>query len=377
MKNSRLNIGLIFGGKSTEHDISIISALQVYNALNKDKYNVYMLYIDKENNIYMGKELHKLETYKANTYLLHSKQVSLIKNDHEVYVIYKRKKIKIDCFVPVLHGEGVEDGTIAGILEFLGATYVTSDITSSSIAQDKIYTKDILKRYHITTPRYTWVLSNESCDIICESIKSKLRFPVIIKPARLGSSIGIEIANKPEELCDKLKGVFLYSNKLIIEEMVENIKEYNCAAFTFGGKIITSKIEEVTSLNEFLTFEDKYVEKKTKEDLSNKIIPANISEELEEKIIQLTKTIYQILGFKGVIRIDYMYDEKKQRLYFNEVNTIPGSYAYYLFDKCGISFDKMLDMLIKEALIEKMKQTKLVKVFKSNILSGKTLKLNK
>lgn len=376
-ENNKLNVCVIFGGKSTEHDISIISGIQVYNALDKSKYNAFVIYIDKENKAYMGKNLHLLKTYKKENIYKHTKKVSLINEFDHVYIKQKRKKIKIDCFIPVVHGEGVEDGTLSAILDFVGATYITSNITSSSIAQDKIFTKDILRKYHIITPRYLWVKQGDSSNNICENIKTKLKFPLIIKPARLGSSIGIEVVNNEAELIDKINKAFMYSNRLIVEEKIENFKEYNCAAFIFKNKIYTSCIEEVLSSNPYLTFEDKYISGKAKQEEQNRIIPASIPKALEEKIKNLTKIIYQVLDFRGVIRIDFMYDVKKELLYFNEVNTIPGSFAYYLFDKCDISFDKMLDMLIKESILKSTKDQKLIKVFKSNLLNTKSLKLNK
>lgn len=373
--NNKLNVCVMFGGKSTEHDISIISGLQVYNALNKDKYNVSIIYISKDNKMYIGNKLNTIETYKNNINYKYLKEVSLLNENNQTYIKHKNKTKIVDIFIPVFHGEGTEDGTISALLEFIGATYITSDITSSSIAQDKIFTKDILKKYHIQTPRYVTI--NKGL-VDYKQISEKLRYPLIIKPARLGSSIGIEKALNEEELIEKIDKVFLYSNRLIIEELIDNINEYNCACFRYNNKLYTSLVEEVKTNNDFLTFSDKYISenKKLKENES-RIIPASISKELEDRIKEVTKDIYQILGFSGVIRIDYIYDKTKQKLFFNEVNTIPGSYAFYLYEKNNLSFDIMLDMLIKETIINKEKQKKLIKVFDSNILQNKSIKLNK
>ena len=162
------------------------------------------------------------------------------------------------------------------------------------------------------------------------------------------------------------------------DKLIDNINEYNCACFRYNNKLYISLVEEVKTNNDFLTFSDKYISenKKLKENES-RIIPASISKELEDRIKEVTKDIYQILGFSGVIRIDYIYDKTKQKLFFNEVNTIPGSYAFYLYEKNNLSFDIMLDMLIKETIINKEKQKKLIKVFDSNILQNKSIKLNK
>ena len=378
-KLKKTSVCLMFGGKSVEHDISILSGLQVYHALDKNKYDITIVYITKGNKMLIGKDLSEIETYKKEKYVSKKyKKVYIDNVDRKAHLTSKRYKKQIDVFIPIVHGEGVEDGTISSILEFNNATYINANLTSSAIAQDKAFTKDILKKYHINTPKYLCIENSNNINQIVENILTKLHLPVILKPIRLGSSIGIEKVSDELNLVEKLKKTFEYSERIIVEEMVPNIKEYNCAAFKFNNKIYISSVEEVTTNSDYLTFFDKYINSKTKEDTSSsRIIPANISEKLEEQIKTTTKNIYQILDMNGVIRIDYIYNVEKDKLYFNEVNTIPGSLSFYLFEDVGIKFNILLDMLIKEALLIKNNKEKKIKTFNSNVLNSKTTKLKK
>lgn len=358
----------MFGGRSVEHDISIISGIQVYNALNKDKYNVFVMYITKENKMLIGPKLSKIETYKKDQVKKKTKEVTIINYKEKTYLKTKRHKYLVDIFIPVLHGEGMEDGTFCAYLDFLGCTYPTSNHQSSALSQNKVFTKDILKKYYISSPRYISVNKTNDLSSAVELIKEKLLLPLIIKPTNLGSSIGIEIVSKKEELKAKLKEAFKFGSSVIVEEFIKDKLEYNCACFKYNNHLYLSNIEEVKSSKEILTFEDKYLNK-LKEESKARIISPKIDQDLETKIKETTKEIYQILNHQGIIRIDYIYDKTKNKLYFNEVNTIPGSFAFYLFDKEKLSFELILDMIIKESLLNKERQSKLVRTFTSSVLS--------
>lgn len=372
---NKLNVCLMFGGKSCEHDISIISGIQVYNALDHDKYNVIVMYITKDNKMLIGKNLNKLQTYQTNNFK--TKEVNIANINNQTYLKTKHKKYLVDLFIPVFHGEGAEDGTIASLLDFYDATYITSNFLASSISQDKTVTKDILKKYYINSPRYLSFKETNKGEEIIKVINDKLIYPIIIKPSKLGSSIGIVVAKSKEETKQKITNAFLYGEQIIVEEVVKNKKEYNCACFKYNNHLYVSNIEEVLSSNEILTFEDKYLNDIKSDTNKQRIIPAKISEDLEEKIKEMTKNIYQILNHNGLIRIDYLYDSEKERLYFNEVNTIPGSFAFYLFDKDKLPFTLILDMLIKEALLNKQRKNKKIKVFESSVLNNKNKNLKK
>lgn len=375
----RLKVGVIIGGRSVEHDISILSGLQVYHALDSKKYQKTLIYLTKENEMLIGSKLTKIETYQKNDFK-NCQKIRLISMDNQVYYQVKRKKIMIDLFIPVVHGEGVEDGTLAAILDSLKATYVTSDLISSGVAQDKIFAKEILRNYNINVAKDVVISDKSTIEENFQNIIEKLKLPVIIKPARLGSSIGITKANNEEEIKKGLLEAMRYTNRIITEEILgdkADLKEYNCAAFYADQKVYISAIEEVISEKDFLSFVDKYTKPLNKLDTSsNRIIPAVIDESLEQLINETTKKIYQILNMRGVVRIDYLYSKKENKLYFNEINAIPGSYAFYLFDKVKIDFTTLLDKLIKQALLETNQKQSKLHYFNSNVLEKKGLKLN-
>ncbi len=378
MKNkTKLNVCILFGGRSVEHDISIISGIQVINALNKDKYQIKIIYITKDNKMLMSNAFAKLETFKNGKELQKGKEVTLCNIKDKTYIKQRKRKYQIDVFIPVLHGKGTEDGTISALLDFYNATYITSNHTASSISQDKTYTKDILRKKHLPTPRYVHFTANDDYKDIIKTVEQKLLYPVIIKPNTLGSSIGIKIVYKKDELAYQLKDAFKYDDNIIIEEVIKNVREFNCACFKYNNKFYLSNIEEVTTKNDILTFDDKYIENIKTSSNNSRIIPAKISGELTNKIKDMTQDIYETLNHKGVVRIDYLYDNERKHLYFNEINTIPGSYAFYLFDSKSLTFEIILDLLIKEALLNKQKEAHIIKQFVTNVLQNKNKILKK
>lgn len=345
-------VGIFYGGKSVEHDVSIITALQIYKALDKTKYIIEMFYITKNNEIVIGKALDDLSTYKENKLKLVN--VFFQKENNKTYYFQKGKKKKqLDIVINATHGKGVEDGTISAILDFNNLAYTSCEVTESAILQNKAITK-ILLEYHKIPVLPFEIITNEL-------IKTKL--PIIIKPLSLGSSIGINIVKEKEELNSALKDALTYQNKLIVEPLLENNKEFSCAIYQINGTYKISTIEETINENNIYTFNEKYLNKEKK-----KMLPALISEELTKEIKETTKKIYKLLDLKGVIRIDYLYDKNTNKLYVNEINTIPGSFAYTLFEKEGISFRTLLDDLIKEALLNKERKQKYKEEYNSNLI---------
>lgn len=379
MKNNKLHVGIIIGGKSVEHDISILSGLQVYHAIDKEKYEVTLFYISKDSEWFVGTPLTELETYQKQDF---SKcfVVSLFNENHTVYykgVNGKPKATRIDVFVPVVHGDGVEDGTLSGYLDILDVPYTSAGVVSSSIAQDKIYTKEVISHYHVPQVPYFKVTKNEYYPDLIQKIEEKLGYPVIIKPARLGSSIGIVSCQTKEELKKGIEETFQYGNRILVEKMLTNFKEYNMAVMKEGNKINASCIEEVMKSDNILSFVDKYERMDKLSEVSNRIIPANIAPVLESEIRNICIKTYLALDMKGVVRIDCLYDLETEKIYFNEINTIPGSLAFYLFDKGNFNFTKLIDILIKHAMLIKHQENKLLKVFTSNVLNKKGNKLGK
>lgn len=360
------NIGIIYGGKSVEHEVSILTALQVYNNIDKEKYNTELFYITKENTIITASNLNDIDCYK-NFNFKNKEEIFFCKENNKTYyksIKYpKRKGIIIDSVIVCCHGYGVEDGIISSMLNFYNIPNTSSDTLESAIIQDKEYTKILLKQFNINTLDYKVINSTDISDI--NNIKEELIFPVIIKPAHLGSSIGINIANDKETFENGLKISLKYDNKIIIEPLLQNFQEFNCAIYKYHNDYIISDIEQIENINPIYTYQDKYESKEIKKQL-----PAFISQEETNKIKELTKKIYKLFNLKGVVRIDYI--KHNNILYVNEINNIPGSLSYYLFKYQNISFTKLIDHLIKQSFIEHNKKTT-IEENHNNILNRKNI----
>jgi D-alanine-D-alanine ligase len=375
MKNEfLLNIGVIIGGESVEHEISLISGLQTILNLDKKKYNVFPIYLTKENEFIYLKKI--TPDYFKNNHHLNKKTNCYFKRINKTtYLIHKLKKYKIDCLIPVVHGKGVEDGTIQALSNLLKIPSTSSNILQSAISQNKAVTKKLLKLNNIRM--LPFIELDKEYDIKkINKINETFNYPLIVKPTTLGSSVGIKTAHDKTELLEAIKQAKSYDNSVIIEEKRTNFTEYNIACFSYKGILNLSQIEEVKSNNEFLTFDDKYLDGGLKETTKeNRIIPANIDESLEKEIHSFTKTIYKALNATGIIRIDYLFDKETNKLYFNEINTIPGSLAFYLYK--DYSFTALLDSLIKDAVYRFNINENLITSFDTNILNIKNLHMKK
>lgn len=334
-----MRIGILFGGKSYEHDISIITANVIYHAL-KEKFDVELLYIDK-----LGR--FKLPTkFNISDFATNKKYRDF--NFRKKGIIVGCKKRKIDVIISAMHGVNGEDGVGAVIANLYDIPYVGTNHISSGLLMDKYFTYAVLRSNGIKTINTKFYLKND--------VLASRNFPLIVKPARLGSSIGISKINNFEELEAKCNSAFLFDNKIVLQPFINDFKEFNQAAYSYDGKIITSNVEEVFKSEEILSFDDKYLTSKTPKRHAFVTDSAIV-----EKITEITKKIYRIFELSGIVRIDYMmaFDE----VLVNEINTTPGSLAYYLFE------DRILDLLekqIKTALFNF--QNKKNPIFESSIL---------
>lgn len=355
------NLVIIYGGKSCEHDISIITALHCYNSININSYNKILVYL-WNGKFYIGENLSNMNSYikfKPEKFV----QVTFIKQ--KMYQVKgKIKYIKdIDCALLCTHGGEGENGALQGYLEINEIPYTSSSIFASSLSMDKIKTKKMLEIYHYKTLPYL-VINENNIDI--EKIEKSLQFPLIVKPSKLGSSIGISKVNSDNELIKAIELALFYDKNILIEEYLENNIEINCAAFLKDNEIIVSMLERPISESDFLSYEEKYVQG-NKYDIK-KEFPANIDEKLAKKIKNTTKNIYKDFQYSGVIRVDFLVKDKN--VFVNEINTIPGSLAFYLFSCQGISYSQIIETMIDEAIKEKKKEDMLITSFYSNILSN-------
>ena len=348
-----MNLAIIFGGKSTEHNISIVSATSIIYNLNKKKYNIFPIYINKEGLFY--KYTKPIKDIKILTINDSIKELEPITNITE----YLKN---IDVIFPVLHGLYGEDGTIQGLFELLGIKYVGCKVLSSSLCMDKVYTKIIFEKANINTAKSMYIKKDKKSYLyidnnfntykltskeLAQKTKEYLHYPVFIKPSNQGSSVGVNKANNSKELIKYLNIAFKYDSKVLIEEAIIG-KEVECAIL--GNDILTlSSVGEIKSAEEFYSFNSKY---KNKESIT--IIPAELPNNIIETIKELAKKAYIACDCKGLSRIDFFIEEKTNKIYINEINTLPGftNISMYpkLMEHSNISYSKLLDKLIELAL---------------------------
>ena len=382
----KIKLGVIFGGETVEHEVSIITAVQAMEHINQDKYEIVPIYISKDRIWYTGKMLMDIDVYRDfNELKKYAKQVVLTKGKDGFYLqntkgLFRRNITEIDIAFPIVHGNNAEDGTLQGYLDSVGIPYVGSRVLGSALGQDKVVMKQIFKDMKLPIVEYTWFFDSEyadDCDKIFNNVK-KLGYPVIVKPATLGSSVGITYVKEESELASAIEEAMKYDVKIVVEKAVQNLVEVNCSVLGNYAHQETSVIEEVTSDEEFLTFADKYIggskgklKGSTKGMASaSRIIPARISESLEKDIKETSKLVFKALNLGGVCRIDYLIDKKTNKYYINEPNTIPGSLAFYLWEPTGKKYSELLDEMITISIKEYKNRAKKTYSFDSNILSN-------
>lgn len=385
----KIRVGVLYGGKTTEHEVSIITAAQAMEHLNTDKYDVVPMYLTKENEMYTGEPLKEIEIYKEPELLKrYCKNVVCYNRNGALALqskngIFKRVVKEVDIVIPCVHGYNMEDGNVEGMLETLNIPYTGSDIYGCTVGQDKVFQKQILKESGINVPKYMWFYDNEYQEDdqkIIDEVK-KIGFPVIVKPARQGSSIGIEIAKTEDELREAIEDAIRYDEKILVEEVIPNMVELNCSVLGSSSYCEASVIEQVKGKDEILSFNDKYIGNGSKKTggkvgaakgmlASDRIIPAEIPDKLTKEIQETSKEVFRVLGAAGVVRIDYLYDKKAKKYYVNELNSIPGSLAFYLWKPLNKDYDELLDDMINIAVKRFKKKLKKTTIFESNILQN-------
>lgn len=381
----KTNIAVFFGGRSVEHEISVISALQAINAFNKEKYNVIPVYISKDGKWFTGPELLDIRNYKDMKGLVATCDEVFMRPEYGDYNLYKaqtglfskRNPIvsELHVVIPVLHGTNGEDGIFEGVLETIGIPYAGCSTLSSANGMDKITMKMILKEEGIPVVDYVWFTDKEwsrNRDALVEKVESKLGYPVIIKPANLGSSVGIGKASDRTELIEKTDNACRFSQRIIVEHCIEQLKEINCSVLGDADDHESSVLEEPIKSGEFLSYEDKYMGgTKTNAGMqsSDKRIPAELPEDITQKIREMAGETFRVLSCHGVSRIDVMIDEKDNKVYVNEINTIPGSLSFYLWEATGISFQELMDRLVALALKRKRESERKTFSYSQNIFA--------
>jgi D-alanine-D-alanine ligase len=370
---------VIFGGRSTEHEVSVVTGIQVMRLLAKH-HTVIPIYITKDGSWFTGKKLTELDAYKGfnpkdpaleQVVITPDTGLQALLNPLPRGLLDKPKKLDLDVVFPTMHGMNGEDGTLQGLLELANLPYVGSGVLASAICIDKVATKAAMRGAGIPVLDYLGFSRAEwerDEDSLVKQVEAKFGYPVIIKPARLGSSIGIAVAHNQDDLKFNVSVASHFDSKLIVERYIQDRMEINCSVLG-NLELVASVCEQPLSKEQFLSFEDKYLQNQRERGMegAKRIIPAPISPEMTLKVQQMAIRAFQAVDGRGIARIDFMIDQYSGELYVNELNTLPGSIAFYLWEPAGIKPEDLVDRLVDLALQESREKNK------TNFTSGNQL----
>lgn len=378
----KLTVGLFFGGMSTEHEVSVVSAIQAFKHFDRSRYEVVPIYLDKTGHFFSNPKFLDIKNYKnINSLLLSSTQlVPANKGGQGGYLQqgFFNKFKPIDVAFPLFHGSFGEDGAVQGLFEMYQVPYTGFGVTGSAIAMDKVSAKAVFQQLGLPfgkfyqVKRFEW---NKNPDKVIKQVLEKVRFPLFVKPSTGGSSIGAGKATDADALSFAIEVAAVYSDKILIEEAFENCIEVNCSALGFEEEVEASVCEQPVASGDVLSFRDKYLRGGGKGskgaggmETLTRIIPAPVSKKLTREIQEATVKVFQALDGCGVARIDYFVDPVKEKFWINEVNSPPGSLAYYLWEKSGLTYTKLIDKLIGYALKRAQSREKTQYIFESGLL---------
>ena len=383
----KINLAVLFGGRSVEHEVSVISAVQAMASMNKEKYNIIPVYMTKKSEFYTGEKLMDINSFKdIPTLLKECTECVFVRSEGKVQLV--RQKMKkfgsnlisdVDIAFPIVHGTNVEDGALQGYLQTLDLPYVGCDVLASAVGMDKYVMKILLKEagFPVLDCCRFAAFDLDHIEECADEVEKKFGYPVIVKPINLGSSVGISKAKDRSGLIKSMEDAFAFSDRILVEPAVVQLKEINCSVLGDSESAEASVCEEPVQASDedILSFEQKYVGgggksggSKGMASLKRKI-PADISPEQEETIRRLAVDAFRCLGCNGVTRIDFMIDMATDKIYINEINTIPGSLAFYLWEPKGVKYPELLERMIQLALKRHRQAAKINYTFDSNILS--------
>ncbi|MBP7185697.1 MAG: D-alanine--D-alanine ligase [Ruminococcus sp.] len=388
----KINLAVLFGGRSVEHEVSVISAVQAMASINKEKYNIIPVYMTKKSEFYTSEKMLDINSFKDIPALLaESTECVFVRSEGKVQLV--RQKIKkfgsnlisdVDIAFPIVHGTNVEDGALQGYLQTLDLPYVGCDVLASAVGMDKYVMKILLKEAGFPVLDCCRFSSYEIDDMdnMIAQVEAKFGYPVIVKPINLGSSVGISKAKDRDGLINSIEEAFQFADRILVEPAVVQLKEINCSVVGDSEEAEASVCEEPVqaSSDEILSYDQKYKGDGGKNGSKSgggskgmatlkRKIPAEITPEQDEFIRKTAVDAFRYLGCNGVTRIDFMIDMATDKVYINEINTIPGSLAFYLWEPKGVKYPELLERLIQLALKRYRQSEKISYTFDTNILS--------
>lgn len=379
----KTKIGVFFGGRSVEHEISVISALQAIEALDKSRYEAVPVYITKQGIWYTGLALLDSDNYRDMAALVRRSTEIFMPPEFGNHRLYRKKRnllrsnvvAELDIALPVLHGTNGEDGTVQGLLELTGIPYAGCGVLASAVGMDKIAMKMMLRESGIPVIDYVWFTDKQwsvDRDALVSEIEKKIGYPAIVKPSNLGSSVGISRATDRETLLRAVGTAQQYSPRILVEKMIDPMREINCSVLGSADDHRASVCEEPLRSGEILSYADKYMSdgKNSKGMRSTKRrIPADLPQGTADKIRRLAADTFRVLSCDGVARIDFILDEQADKVYVNEINTIPGSLSFYLWEATGVPFAELMNTLVNQALKRAREKEQKTVSYDQNIFS--------
>ncbi len=364
----KTQLGVIFGSRSCEREVCIISAVQLMNHVDPEKYDVIPVYISEQGVWYTGEALRRIETYQhfsADTRGVEQVWLDMTAGSGALLTTRPGKGLfgkqetvvaaRLQACVVVMHGLNGEDGTLQGMLELANLPYTSTGVAGSAIGMDKIMMKQFFRGADLPILPDCWFTRSmweKDRAAVLSAVEEKLGYPVFVKPANLGSSIGVSRADDRDELADSLDLAFDYDRRVLVEKGLDKPIELNCSVLGYDDDVTASPIEMPISADKFLDFKEKYLAGGGSKGMASlhRILPAPIPEDMRDRLQQLSCDIFRMLDCKGVVRIDYMWDRATDQVFITEINTIPGSLAFYLWENAGVKYAELIDRMVACAI---------------------------
>ena len=366
---AKIQLGVLFGSRSCEREVAIISAVQMMNHADTEKYDIIPVYISERGIWYTGAPLRDIKNYTPfNPDMKGIEQVTLDITAGSGALIANRPAkglfghptqevvARLDVCVIVMHGMNGEDGTLQGMLELANLPYTSTGVAGSAVGMDKIMMKQFFRGAGflpcLPDCWFTRSMFLSDREAVLNKVEKELGYPVFVKPANLGSSIGVSRADDREGLIDSLELAFDYDRRVLVEKGLDKPVELNCSVLGYDDEVTASPIEMPLSSEQFLDFKEKYLANGGSKGMASlhRVLPAPIEDSLRDHIQQLSCDIFRMLDCKGVVRIDYMFDKASEKVYITEINTIPGSLSFYLWENAGMKYSQLIDRMVNAAV---------------------------